>query len=83
MLTNNFAETSTLEDAVYYNMPTWDEQFDFYLDSLDYPLELKIVERDKFGDHFIGHMSMLYSNQYETPTFLNPCVIRPIGSRLA
>ncbi|KAL5259389.1 hypothetical protein ACHWQZ_G009739 [Mnemiopsis leidyi] len=50
-------ETSPLEETVYYMVPDWDEQFDFYLDSLDYPLELKIVERDKFGDHFVGRCS--------------------------
>jgi hypothetical protein len=39
-------------------VPNWDEDFDFYLDSLDYPLELKVVERDKFGDHFVGEIPL-------------------------
>ena len=40
-----------------FGQPSWNEQFDFYLDSMDYPLELKIIERDKFGDHFVGTTS--------------------------
>ena len=48
-------ETSQLDEyQTNFNIPMWDEEFDFHLHSLDYPLDLKVVERDKFGDHFIG-----------------------------
>ena len=51
---NDSLETTPLEDTGVFGQPSWNEQFDFYLDSMDYPLELKIIERDKFGDHFVG-----------------------------